>query len=332
MVAAPVFWQNYLNRLNTHPLSTKGSTATFLFAVAFWISSWNGRSPEQVEKDDRQIQTASASGSSQLKTRLLQVLKFLVSVDKIGLVSYMFWGLITTPANHYWQQFLFFHGPSRMPVKLVLDHVTFRYAITTVFLAYLSGIKSSRAEYKAVEDENRGSSEETVEFENVYDSAIVREADKAAGAVSPNKSGTVKSESWTKITRRGGKPGENGNNNANNAKDLSPTVAIDNSPGQVRPVTAGASLGVISPEMLQSQSQKVKVDGKLVARLLGAYLKGFVQGPRNLGLELIKNLNKYWPLIQVVNFTVIPLPLRVLYQNVALVGWVVLMTAWMKKK
>mmetsp|Transcript_32461 Transcript_32461/g.76263 ORF Transcript_32461/g.76263 Transcript_32461/m.76263 type:complete len:195 (-) Transcript_32461:56-640(-) len=39
---------------------------------------------------------------------------------------------------------------------------------------------------------------------------------------------------------------------------------------------------------------------------------------------------KVWPLIQMVNFTLIPLPLRVLYQNAALFAWVVFLSIKMR--
>mmetsp|Transcript_43649 Transcript_43649/g.100705 ORF Transcript_43649/g.100705 Transcript_43649/m.100705 type:complete len:193 (+) Transcript_43649:56-634(+) len=39
---------------------------------------------------------------------------------------------------------------------------------------------------------------------------------------------------------------------------------------------------------------------------------------------------KVWPLIQILNFTVMPLPLRVLYQNVALFVWVVYLSIKMR--
>ena len=49
-------------------------------------------------------------------------------------------------------------------------------------------------------------------------------------------------------------------------------------------------------------------------------------------VEILTLATKYWPVAQIANFWLVPLPLRVLYQNLAMIGWATMMTLTMKRK
>lgn len=99
-------WGAYLRLLARAPVRSKCITSAVIFAIS-------------------QL-TAKYLSDGTLKNLNLKKLR-----------DFILWGLCMPIAAHHWQNFMAFHGPQRMWIKIPFDHVAYRIPIMFVFSNYI---------------------------------------------------------------------------------------------------------------------------------------------------------------------------------------------------